>query len=170
MDLDALDLRLLDQLQRDASLTNLELAERVHVSPATALRRTRRLVEEGVIERTVALLSTDKLAPGLSAVVEVTLEPQTARTLDAFEARATSDEAVQQCYRTASGPDFVLLATVVDMPAWHAFLRRVMTDDAHVRNVKSYFVTKRAKFAPAIPLASGRPRGQTRGQIPVSGV
>jgi DNA-binding Lrp family transcriptional regulator len=64
---------------------------------------------------------------------------------------------VQQCYRTASGPDFVLFATVVDMPAWHAFLQRVMTDDAHVRNVKSFFVAKRAKFAPAIPLALRRP-------------
>ena len=152
MVLDSVDLRLLDQLQRDASLTNQELAERVHVSPATALRRTRRLLEEGLIERTVALLSADKLAPGLSAIVEVSLEPQTAQTLDAFEARATGDDAVQQCYRTASGPDFVLFATVADMPAWHAFLQRVMTDDARVRNVRSYFVAKRAKFAPAIPL------------------
>lgn len=152
MHLDLVDLKLLDQLQRDASLTNQELAERVHVSPATALRRTRRLLEEGVIERTVALLSADRLAPGLSAIVEVTLEPQTAQTLDAFEARATGDDAVQQCYRTASGPDFVLFATVADMPAWHAFLRRVMTDEARVRNVRSYFVAKRAKFTPAIPL------------------
>ena len=150
--LDAVDLRILDQLQRDASLTNLELAARVHVSPATALRRTKSLVEAGYIERTVALLSPDKLVPGLSAIVEVMLEPQTAQTLDAFEARAIADPAVQQCYRTASGPDFVLFATVPDMPAWHAFLQRVMTDDAHVRNVRNYFVAKRAKFAPAIPL------------------
>ena len=78
--------------------------------------------------------------------------------LDAFEARAIGDPAVQQCYRTASGPDFVLFATVVDMPAWHAFLQRVMTDDAHVRNVKSFFVAKRAKFAPAIPLRRGPDR------------
>jgi Lrp/AsnC family transcriptional regulator, leucine-responsive regulatory protein len=156
MDLDAIDIRLLDQLQRDASLTNQELAACAHVSPATALRRVRRLVDEGYVERTVALLSTDKLAPGLSAIVEVTLEPQTAQTLDAFEARATADAAVQQCYRTASGPDFVLVATVEDMPAWHAFLNRVMTDDARVRNVRSYFVAKRAKFAPAIALPPRR--------------
>ena len=156
MHLDDTDLRILDQLQRDASLTNQDLAAKVHVSPATCLRRTKRLVDEGLIERTVALLSTDKLAPGLSAVVEVMLEPQTVQTLDAFEARAIGDPAVQQCYRTASGPDFVLFATVVDMPAWHAFLQRVMTDDAQVRNVKSFFVAKRAKFAPAIPLAPRR--------------
>ena len=154
MELDSIDLRLLDQLQKDASLDNQELAASVHVSPATALRRVRRLADAGYIERTVALLSTDKLAPGLSAIVEVTLEPQTAQTLDAFEARATRDDAVQQCYRTASGPDFVLVATVVDMPGWHAFLQRLMTDELRVRNVRSYFVAKRAKFAPAIPLPS----------------
>ena len=156
MDLDAIDIRLLDQLQRDASLNNQELAACVHVSPATALRRVRRLVEAGYIERTVALLSTDKLAPGLSAIVEVTLEPQNVQTLDAFEARAVRDEAVQQCYRTASGPDFVLHATVADMPAWHAFLQRLMTDELRVRNVRSYFVAKRSKFAPAIPLPPHR--------------
>ena len=156
MDLDAIDIRLLDQLQRDASLTNQELAAQVHVSPATALRRVRRLVDEGYVERTVALLSADKLAPGLTAIVEVTLEPQTAQTLDAFETRASADAAVQQCYRTASGPDFVLIATVADMPAWHAFLNRVMTDDARVRNVRSYFAAKRSKFAPAIPLPERR--------------
>ena len=165
MELDDTDLRILEQLQRDASVTNQDLAAKVHVSPATCLRRTKRLVEEGLIERTVALLSADKLAPGLSAVVEVTLEPQTAQTLDAFEARATADPAVQQCYRTASGPDFVLVATVADMPAWHAFLQRVMTDDAHVRNVKSFFVAKRAKFAPAIPLPRSGVRHGVRHRV-----
>jgi DNA-binding Lrp family transcriptional regulator len=154
VELDSIDLRLLDQLQKDASLDNQELAACVHVSPATALRRVRRLADAGYIERTVALLSSDMLAPGLSAIVEVTLEPQTAQTLDAFEARASRDDTVQQCYRTASGPDFVLVATVVDMPAWHAFLQRLMTDELRVRNVRSYFVAKRAKFAPAIPLPS----------------
>ena len=152
MELDALDLRILDQLQRDASLTNLALAARVHVSPATCLRRTQRLKDGGWIERTVTLLAADRFAPGLSAIVEVVLEPQTVQTLDAFEARASADPAVQQCYRTASGPDFVLFAMVTDMPAWQAFLQRVMTPDLHVRNVRSYFVAKRAKFAPAIPL------------------
>lgn len=162
MNLDDTDLRILDQLQHDASLTNQDLAAKVHVSPATCLRRTKRLAEGGLIERTVAILSADRLAPGLSAVVEVTLEPQTAQVRDAFEARVVADPAVQQCYRTASGPDFVLFATVIDMPAWHAFLQRVMTDDARVRNVRSFFVAKRAKFAPAVPL----PRASDhRGQI-----
>ncbi|MBU6437375.1 MAG: Lrp/AsnC family transcriptional regulator, partial [Betaproteobacteria bacterium] len=74
--LDAVDLRLLAQLQADAARSNLELAAAVHVSPATALRRVRRLRDAGYIERTVALLSPDKLGAGLTAVVEITLDRQ----------------------------------------------------------------------------------------------
>ena len=150
--LDATDLAILDLLQRDASLTNLALAERVGVSPATCLRRVRQLEDEGYVERRVAVLSADKHAPGLTAIVEVTLEPQTAQVLDAFERAARGERAVQQVYRTASGPDFVLIATVPDMPAWQALLERLMTDEARVRNVRSFFVARRAKFEPAIPL------------------
>ena len=68
---DAVDLRLLDVLQTDASLSNQELAARIAVSPATCLRRVKRLVDAGIIERRVALLSPDKLSAGLSADVEV---------------------------------------------------------------------------------------------------
>jgi DNA-binding Lrp family transcriptional regulator len=150
--LDATDLAILEILQDDASLTNLALAERVGVSPATCLRRVRQLEDGGYIERRVALLSADKLAPGLSAIVEVTLEPRTAQVLDAFERDARGERSVQQVYRTASGPDFVLIATVPDMPAWQALLERLMTDEARVRNVRSFFVARRAKFEPAIPL------------------
>lgn len=85
---DAIDLRLLDALQADASLSNQDLATRVAVSPATCLRRVKRLVEAGVVERRVAILSADKLGAGLSAILEITLDRQGAEHLDAFEARA----------------------------------------------------------------------------------
>ncbi|UZD55338.1 Lrp/AsnC family transcriptional regulator [Caldimonas aquatica] len=152
--LDATDRRLLDSLQRDASLTNHELAARVHVSPATCLRRVRRLVELGIIERRVALLSPDKLGAGLTAIVEVSLDQQSAERLAAFEARAVAEPAVQQCYRTSSGPDFVLVVYVRDMEAYHQLVQRLYTEDANVRNVKTYFSVKRAKFEPAIPVAA----------------
>ena len=80
LELDATDLRLLDLLQRDASISNQALAERVHVSPPTCLRRVKRLRDAGLIERDIAILSDDKLAPilghGLSAIVEITLDRQ----------------------------------------------------------------------------------------------
>ncbi len=154
--LDATDLRLLELLQNDASLSNQALAERAHVSPATCLRRVARLTAAGVIERRVALLSVEKLGAGLTAVVEITLDRQGAELLAAFEARVASDASVQQCYRVSPGPDFVLVVQVADMPGYHALVQRLFTTDANVRNVKAYFSVHRAKFDPriALPLPS----------------
>jgi|GEM_PF-30327 len=152
-DPDAIDRRLLDLLQDDASRTNQALAEAVGVSPATALRRVRRLTETGVIERQVALLAPRVFDEGLTAITEVSLDRQGAELLDAFEARAAAEPGVQQCYRVSPGPDFVLVAWVADMASWNALVQRLFTQDANVRNVKTYFSVKRAKFEPRIALA-----------------
>jgi DNA-binding Lrp family transcriptional regulator len=160
--LDKTDLRLLSLLQDDASLTNHELAARAFVSPATALRRVRRLADVGVIERRVALLSPEALGEVLSAVVEITLDRQGAEHLDAFEQRAAADAAVQQCYRVSPGPDFVLMLAVLDMAGYHGLVQRLFTQDANVRNVKAYFVIRRAKFDLRLPL----PEGAGGGAIP----
>ena len=154
IDLDATDLRILDQLQRDASLTNQALAAVVHTSPATCLRRVKRLVDAGVIERQVALLSPRRLGAGLTAIVEVTLDRQGAEHLQAFETRAVADAEVRQCYRVTPGPDFLLMLQVVDMPAYHALVQRLFTQDANVRNVKAFFSVFRAKFEPGLALPS----------------
>ena len=152
MQFDATDIRLLDLLQTDASLSNQALAERAHTSPATALRRVRRLVDEGVIERRVALLNPERAGAGLTALVEVSLDRQGAEHLDAFEARAVADAAVQQSYRVSPGPDFILVLFLADMPAYQALVQRLFTQDANVRNVKTFFSVKRAKFDPRVVL------------------
>ena len=155
--LDEADLRLLDLLQEDASRSNQALAELAHLSPPTSLRRLKRLRALGVIEREVAILQPDRLAPlighGLTALVEITLERQGAEQLDAFEARALPEPAVQQCYRVSPGPDFVLVVFCIDMPAYLALTQRLFTSDANVRNIKAFFSVKRAKFDPRLPLA-----------------
>jgi Lrp/AsnC family transcriptional regulator, leucine-responsive regulatory protein len=153
-DLDATDLRILEQLQRDASLTNQALAAAVHTSAATCLRRVKRLEDAGVIERRVAILSPHKLGAGLTAIVEVTLDAQGAEHLAAFEARAVAEVPVQQCHRVSPGPDFVLVLQVPDMAAYHGLVQRLFTQDANVRNVKTFFSVHRAKFEPAIALPS----------------
>ena len=151
-ELDDIDLQLLDALQHDASLSNVALAERVHVSPPTCLRRVKRLVEGGWIERQVAILSRDRLGHGLQALVEVTLDRQGAEHLDAFEARAVAEDAVQQCWRVSPGPDFMLVVQARDMPHYLAISQTLFTEDANVRNVKAFFSTKRAKFTTTWPL------------------
>ena len=132
INLDAIDLRLLAQLQTDASLSNQALAERLHLSPPTCLRRVKRLHEAGLIERQVALLSPDRLAAlqghGLTALVEVSLDRQDADSLDAFEARIVQDDL--------------------------ALSQRLFSSDANVRNTKAFFSVKRAKFAPKVLLAT----------------
>ncbi|MBX3623114.1 MAG: Lrp/AsnC family transcriptional regulator [Rhizobacter sp.] len=162
LELDDTDLRLLAQLQRDASLSNQDLAAAAHTSPATCLRRVKRLVEAGVIERRVALLSPERLGAGLTVLAEVTLDKQGAEHLAAFESRAVADPAVQQCYRVSPGPDFMLVLLVPDMAGYHALVQRLFTQDANVRNVKAFFSVHRAKFEPALPLPKPRPSGVAR--------
>lgn len=152
IDLDAIDLRILEILQVDASLSNLELAASVHTSAATCLRRVKRLVDSGLIERRVAILSPDRLASSLTVIAEVTLDRQGAEHLAAFEERAVAEPAVQQCHRVSPGPDFILILQVSDMPAWDALVNRLFTQDANVRNVKSFFSVRRAKFETKLPL------------------
>ena len=155
--IDDTDLKLLDALQTDASQSNQALAERVHISPPTCLRRIKRLRDAGLVDRQIALLNPDRLAAitghGLTAIVEITLDRQAAEYLDAFEVRVAADAAVQQCYRVSPGPDFVLMVHVADMPRYLALAQRLFTGDANVRNVKAFFSTKRAKFEPKVLLS-----------------
>jgi Lrp/AsnC family transcriptional regulator, leucine-responsive regulatory protein len=159
IDIDEIDVRLLGRLQADAGEANQDLAAAVGISPATALRRVRRLVEAGVIERRIAFLSPQVLATGLQAIVEVQLDRQGVEHADAFEAIAVADAAVQQCWRLSPGPDFLLVLWVVDMAAYNTVVQRLFTQQANVRNVKTFFATKRAKFEPGVDVGLLRGAG-----------
>ena len=156
--LDAIDMKLLSALQADASISNIALAEKLKISPPTCLRRTKRLQEEGWIEKQVAILSADKLGRlmghGLTALIEVSLDKQGEEWLQAFETRAVKEQAVQQCWRVSPGPDFMLVVQTADMPAYLALTQRLLTQDANVRNVKAFFSVKRAKFGTELTLPS----------------
>ncbi len=151
-ELDELDKRILQQLQKDAALTNHELALRVHASAPTCLRRVKRLTDEGIISRQVALLDASKLGAGLTAIVEITLDHQATEKLVEFEQLVAQEGTVQQCYRVSQGPDFVLVIQVADMAAYHALAHRLFATHANVRNVRSFFSILRSKFETAIAL------------------
>jgi len=144
--LDEIDRRILNVLQVDASHTNAELAELVHVSPPTCLRRVKQLMDHGVIERQVALVAPEQVGARLTAIVEITLDVQAADHMEEFERVVALEAAVLQCYRVSPGPDFVLVVQVADMPAYHALAHRLFTTHSNVRNVKAYFSTFRSKF------------------------
>ena len=144
--LDDLDRRILNELQVNASQTNNDLAAVVHASPPTCLRRVRRLVELGVIEKQVAVVSPAKVGAQLTAIVEITLDNQAAERQTEFETLVAAESAVLQCYRVSPGPDFVLIVQVADMPAYNALVHRLFASHANVRNVKSFFSIHRSKF------------------------
>ncbi|MES2026389.1 MAG: Lrp/AsnC family transcriptional regulator [Pseudomonadota bacterium] len=144
--LDELDRRILNALQTDASQTNNDLAAAVHASPPTCLRRVKRLVDAGVIERQVAIVAPDMVGARLTSIVEITLDNQAAERQVEFEELVAKESAVLQCYRVSPGPDFVLVVQVADMPAYNALAHRLFAAHANVRNVRSFFSINRSKF------------------------
>jgi len=154
--LDTTDLQLLAILQANASISNIALADKLRISAPTCLRRTKRLLQEGWIEKQVAILSSDKLGRllghSVTALIEVSLDKQGEELLLAFETRAIQEAAVQQCWRVSPGPDFMLVVQVPDMPSYLSFTQKLLTQDANVRNVKAFFSVKRAKFGTQITL------------------
>ena len=152
LQLDELDKRILNALQADASQTNNELAAHVHASPPTCLRRVKRLLDAGIIQRQVAIVAPEKVGAALTAIVEITLDHQAAERMDEFEDLVANEPAVLQCYRVSPGPDFVLVVQVADMPAYHALAHRLFASHANVRNVRSFFSIHRSKFETRIAL------------------
>lgn len=150
--LDAVDRAILMLLQDDAGITNHELARRVAVSPPTCLRRVRRLIEQGIIEKQVAIVSPEKVGAGLTGIVEVTLDVQAAEALTTFERSMAGEAVVTQCYRVSQGPDFVLMVQVLDMEAYHALVHRAFTAQNNVRNVRTFFSIHRSKFETRVAL------------------
>ena len=161
INLDAVDLQLLRQLQRDASLSNHALAQLLHLSAPTCLRRVKRLQELGLIEKQVAILSSEQLAKltghGRQVIVEVSLDRQDSASLLQFEHKAVAEPWVQQCWRVSPGPDFILIIAATDMPGYLALSQKLFTQDSNVRNVKAFFSIKRAKFSTEVPIPEKLP-------------
>jgi DNA-binding Lrp family transcriptional regulator len=154
LELDELDLRILAILQADSSLSNIDLAQKALASAPTCLRRVRKLKEAGLIAREVAVLDLSKIASMVTAVIEVSLDRQAAEDYDAFEAYICAEPAVTQCYRVSPGPDFVVIVEVPDMRSYDEFARRLFTQSSNVRNVRTFFSMRRAKFEANAPIAT----------------
>ncbi|WP_206956934.1 Lrp/AsnC family transcriptional regulator [Trinickia acidisoli] len=153
-ELDDLDLRILAILQTDASLSNLDLAQRALASAPTCLRRVRKLKEAGLIAREIAVVDLSKIAPMVTAVIEVSLDRQAAEDFDAFEGYVCAEPAVTQCYRVSPGPDFIVIVELPGVRSYDEFARRLFTQASNVRNVRTFFSTRRAKFEASAPVAT----------------
>jgi len=152
-DLDRTDLRLLAELQKDASLSNLELADKVGLSPTPCARRVKRLVTEGFIERQVAILNPEKLGYDLTAHVSISMDRHTPDRFENFEAEiATYDEVIDCSVVTGQSADYLIRVVVKDMKHFEAVLLGKLTRIPGVTGVHSSFVLRKVINRTEIPL------------------
>ena len=153
MTLDALDTRILDLLQQDASMPLRALADRAATSPATCQRRIAALKASGVLLKQVAIVDRLKVGRPLTVFVSVELDKQNDALLRNFEKRMAAEPDVMACYEVSGEFDFLLVVNAASMARYHAFTREVFSSNNNVRNFKSTFAMNCSKFETRIPLA-----------------
>lgn len=151
--IDKIDRKILAQIQKDASLTNQQLAEKVGLSPSPCLRRVRALEDAGIIVRTVTVLDHKKLGLSLTAIILIGMDRHTPERFAAFEEQVSEYPEVLECYLvTGHDADYMLKVVVPDMDQYHHFLLNRITRIQGVSGVHSSFVLKRVIDSTALPL------------------
>ena len=151
--IDAIDEKILAELQRDAKMSNVELAQRVHLSPSPCLARVRAMEKAGILKKYVALLDPHSVGLGLSVFIQIRLEKQV-------------DTPLLQML----APKHVLRVVVADVDALQEFIVNGLTKIPGLANIRSSFALKQVKFETALPLGSEAARSgepaRTRGPTP----
>jgi len=151
--LDTTDRRILDILQNDSSLTNVELARRVHLSPSPCLARVKALEAAGVIRGYVALADPLKLGLNLNVFIQVSLEKQIDSELERFQNAMAEYPEVMECYLMTGDADYLLRVVVPDMQSLERFIVSHLTRIPGVKNIRSGFALKQVKYQTALPVA-----------------
>lgn len=152
MKLDEIDLKILHHLQREARISNVELANRVGLSPAPCLRRVRALEEAGVIQKYVALLDPRALNLNVTVLVQVSLDRQVAERFQMFEQAIRDRPEVLECDVTTGPSDFLLRVVVKDVAAYEQFQREFLSRIESVSSTNSSFALKQVKYFTELPL------------------
>ncbi|MGA6101567.1 Lrp/AsnC family transcriptional regulator [Psychrobacter pocilloporae] len=150
--LDDTDKAILNLLQDDATLPLKTVAERVHVSIATAQRRIQALIDSGVITKQVAIVNPSKVGYGLTAVVMIEMERSNTSMQRRFERLMDAQTQVMSCYEVSGDFDFMLMVNAKNMSDYHQFTRSLLTYENNVRNFKSQFVMNFTKSGTKITL------------------
>lgn len=151
VDLDAVDWKILSELQRDGRMTNVELSRRVGISAPPCLRRVRHLEEKGFIQGYRALLDEKRLGYDLTAIAMVHLVSQAEADLSAFLTRIDTWPLVRSAWMLSGDVDFLMLCVAPDLRTFQSFVLEI-TATPNVRNVRTALTLKQAKNAPIVPL------------------
>jgi Lrp/AsnC family leucine-responsive transcriptional regulator len=152
LDIDEFDRTILRIVQKDGRITNRELAERCHLSPAACHERFRRLQARGYITGFAAILDPDKLDRGLLIFVEVLLDRTTGDIFDAFAAAVRRTPEIIECHMVAGGFDYLIKARVRDMAAYRDFLGGALITMPGVRETRTYAVLEEVKSTLELPI------------------
>ena len=145
VELDAIDLRILKELQRDGRMTNVELSERVGISAPPCLRRVRKLEEAGIIEGYAAILNGPRLGYDLVAFCMVGLKHQSEANLKAFAAATDSWPIVRQAWMVNGDSDFLLHCVAENLTRFQDFVIEVLTANEHVDTVRTMLTIRQVK-------------------------
>ncbi|MGB3068075.1 MAG: Lrp/AsnC family transcriptional regulator [Ottowia sp.] len=151
--MDKTDQRILNELQQDASLSNVELARRVGLSPSPCLARVKALEKSGVIRRYVALADAAQLGLGLNVFINISLRTQSKDALARFEQRISEQEEVMECYLMTGDSDYLIRVVVADIAALERFILDQLTPIADIEKIRSSFALKQVRYKTALPLA-----------------
>jgi Lrp/AsnC family transcriptional regulator, leucine-responsive regulatory protein len=150
--LDTIDLRILNHLQQDGSLSNVELAKRVHLSPSPCLVRVKAMEASGAISRYVALVNAKALGLGLNVFINISLKSQGKEALADFERRICEHDEVMECYLMTGDSDYLIRVVVADIGALERFILEQLTPIAGIEKIRSSFALKQVRYKTALPL------------------
>ena len=145
IELDDIDRRIVATLQAEGRLPNVDLADRVGLSPTPCQRRVKRLEEEGVIARYAALVSPQAMGLGLQALVQVTLDDHSERTVESFEAAIRARPEVVACYAMAGDMDFQVHVFAPDLASFSEFAMKALLRMPGVKGTRSSFIMQAVK-------------------------
>jgi DNA-binding Lrp family transcriptional regulator len=152
MNIDSTDLRILTELQNDSSLTNIELARRVHLSPSPCLTRVKSLEAAGVITRYVALVNPKQLGLTLSVFISISLKEQSKSALAEFEKRIAEHDEVMECYLMTGDSDYLIRVAVTDISALEKFILDQLAPISGIEKIRSSFALKQVRYKTALPM------------------
>jgi Lrp/AsnC family transcriptional regulator, leucine-responsive regulatory protein len=152
MNFDSIDLKILRELQRDSSLSNVELAKRVHLSPSPCLARVKALEASGCIREYVALLAPEYLGLRLNVFISISLKEQSREALQNFERRVCECEEVMECYLMTGDADYLLRVVMADMQALEHFIIERLSPMPEVEKIRSSLSLKQVRYKTALPL------------------
>lgn len=150
--LDAIDRKLLHELQRNASLSHADLAERVGASTASCWRRIRALETDGVLGPLVRLVNATRIGRGVNVLCHVRMKSHAAEATEAFESFVASREEIIECYSMSGDWDYLLRILVADVEDYHRFLMRTVLRHPSVATGSSQFALAQVKYTTAVPL------------------